>query len=105
MFETPARSWRTRARAARRVAVRAATRVTRQSRIGCVFERDGKTWCVEELAAGGDDGDAAGLYAYDTTRWASATLRLDERCKFFGRDVLEQLEHAHRANSRATADV
>ena len=72
--------------------------------LGCVFEHDGATWCVEELAAGGAGEGAAGLYAYDTARWASAALRLDERCKLFGRDVLEQLERVHVANERATAD-
>ena len=59
--------------------------------VGQVFEHDGKRWCVEELAVA-DDAGGVGLYAYDATRYASATLRLEERCKLFGEEALRALE-------------
>ena len=39
-----------------------------------------------------DDAGGVGLYAYDATRYASATLRLEERCKLFGEEALRALE-------------
>jgi len=45
-----------------------------------------------------------GIYAYDTARWASAALRLDERCTFFGQDVLEEVERQQEATARAVTD-
>ena len=53
--------------------------------LGCVFEHDGQHWCIEELGLADKD-DSVGFYAYDTKRWASATLKLDERCRFFDED-------------------
>ena len=61
--------------------------------LGCVFEHDGKHWCIEELGLADED-DSVGFYAYDTKRWASATLKLDERCKFFGEAMLRMVEQA-----------
>ena len=58
--------------------------------LGSVFaDNSGKTWCVEELATD-EAGCQVGIYAYDTARWASAALRLDERCTFFGQEVLSR---------------
>ena len=72
--------------------------------LGSVFEDDsGKTWCVEELATD-EAGCQVGIYAYDTARWASAALRLDERCTFFGQDVLEEVERQQEATARAVTD-
>ena len=72
--------------------------------LGSVFaDNSGKTWCVEELATDGA-GCQVGIYAYDTARWASAALRLDERCTFFGREVLEEVERQQEATARAVAD-
>ena len=61
--------------------------------LGCVFEHDGQHWCIEELGLADED-DSVGFYAYDTKRWASATLKLDERCKFFGEAMLRMVEQA-----------
>ena len=61
------------------------------------------TWCVEELATD-EAGCQVGIYAYDTARWASAALRLDERCTFFGQEVLEEVERQQEAAARAVAD-
>ena len=72
--------------------------------LGSVFaDNSGKTWCVEELATDGA-GCQVGIYAYDTARWASAALRLDERCTFFGQEVLEEVERQQEATARAVAD-
>ena len=73
--------------------------------LGSVFEDDsGKRWCVEELATD-EAGCQVGIYAYDTARWASAALRLDERCTFFGQDVLEErLSGKQEATTRAVTD-
>ena len=70
---------------------------------GAIFTHEGRCWCVEEVVVAGAAGER-GLYAYDTERWASATLRLDERCAFFGEAVLERLEGEARAR-RETARV
>ena len=49
-------------------------------------------------------GRQVGIYAYDTARWASAALRLDERCTFFDQDVLEEVERQREATARAVTD-
>ena len=41
-----------------------------------------------------DKDDSVGFYAYNTKRWASATLRLDERCRFFDEAMLRAVEQA-----------
>ena len=81
--------------------------------LNCVFEHDGQHWCIEELGLADKD-DSVGFYAYNTKRWASATLRLDERCRFFDEAMLRAVEQAlaesggarssdaHRRRRRAT---
>ena len=59
--------------------------------LNCVFEHDGQHWCIEELGLADKD-DSVGFYAYNTKRWASATLRLDERCRFFDEAMLKSVE-------------
>ena len=61
--------------------------------LNCVFEHDGQHWCIEELGLADKD-DSVGFYAYNTKRWASATLRLDERCRFFDEAMLRAVEQA-----------
>jgi len=50
-------------------------------------------------------GSQVGIYAYDTARWASAALRLDERSTLFGQDVLEETERQQEATARAVTDL
>ena len=59
--------------------------------VGSIFERDGRSWCVEELLIADGVGNV-GLYAFDVGRFASATVRLDERCTFFDEAVLKHVE-------------
>ena len=70
------------------------------SLVGKIFEQDDRRWCVEELVALDDTG-GVGLYAYETARYASATLRLEERCKLFGEEVLQALERGWHEQERA----
>ena len=44
------------------------------------------------MALCGDGSGGVGLYAYDVERWASATLRLDERFCYVGPEKLRALE-------------
>ena len=51
-----------------------------------------------------DEDGSVGFCAYDTKRWASATLKLDERCKFFSEATLRMVEQALEAGRKRSRD-
>ena len=61
---------------------------------------EGGRWRVGAYARA-TGGGAPGRWAYDTERWAGATLRLDERCERFGPEVRGQVEQDVQARRQA----
>ena len=59
--------------------------------VGRQFDWDGRRWYIESYAIM-DGSGAVGFYAFDTRRWTSATLLLDERCQRFDGAALLDLE-------------
>ena len=53
-----------------------------------------------------DEDNSVGFYAYETKRWASATLRLDEHCSFFSEAMLRIVAQAlaERRTRQRTGD-
>jgi len=71
--------------------------------LGMIFETsDGREWCVEEFATDAPGG-RAGVYAYDTRKWASASLKLSDRCRYFSPAVWSGIQ-TERAARKAEAD-
>ena len=62
---------------------------------GMVFAYDGRSWSAEALTVIDTDG-TVGLYAYDTAAYASATLRLEDRCRAFHPKFVDALDEQGR---------
>ena len=58
---------------------------------GLVFAYDGRSWSAEAVTVIDTDG-TVGLYAYDTAAYASATLRLEDRCRAFHPKFVDALD-------------